>query len=286
VSEDVPVPGGTAGFARALGIDPVPDRARFVAELTRLTVDIPTVNTFLAQHPAAADLVPVPLSTSVWGQAIFRRPISGAQLFGAIISDRRASFVCHALAALDDETLQFFAEHPALLRRVYEHRAGVFAAFGSSLRVSRGRLVLPGGDAGAVLWEAALKQRVDQPERFIQELLERGGGRVAYVYDVLAQLDASKTAFALGLWIEDRGVRAARFEALLAATTAAEDNWEISTRPFIRPLNNQADDLTSRDATPTSTRKPKARSRSSSSSGTTRSSTPSSVRLQADPRAE
>jgi hypothetical protein len=31
VSEDVPVAGGTAAFARAAGIDPPPDRARFVA---------------------------------------------------------------------------------------------------------------------------------------------------------------------------------------------------------------------------------------------------------------
>ena len=31
VSEDVPVPGGTAALAKALEIDPVPDRARFAA---------------------------------------------------------------------------------------------------------------------------------------------------------------------------------------------------------------------------------------------------------------
>src|SRR6185295_20216707 len=37
VSEDVPVPGGTAGMARSLGIAPVPERARFVSELARLT---------------------------------------------------------------------------------------------------------------------------------------------------------------------------------------------------------------------------------------------------------
>src|SRR5207249_12248594 len=41
ISEDVAVPGGTASVAAALGIDPVPDRARFAAELTRLMYDIP-----------------------------------------------------------------------------------------------------------------------------------------------------------------------------------------------------------------------------------------------------
>src|SRR5687767_15781720 len=39
VSEDVPVPGGTAALAKALEVDPVPDRARFAAELARIVCD-------------------------------------------------------------------------------------------------------------------------------------------------------------------------------------------------------------------------------------------------------
>src|SRR6266446_177702 len=39
VSEDVPVPAGTAAIARELGLATVPDRARFVAEITRLVYD-------------------------------------------------------------------------------------------------------------------------------------------------------------------------------------------------------------------------------------------------------
>src|SRR5205085_4686013 len=49
ISEDVEVPGGLPAVAAALGIDPVPDRARFVAELARLVYDIP------AGRNAAAD---------------------------------------------------------------------------------------------------------------------------------------------------------------------------------------------------------------------------------------
>ena len=41
VSEDVPVPGGTAALAQALGIETVPDRGRFVAEITRLLYNAP-----------------------------------------------------------------------------------------------------------------------------------------------------------------------------------------------------------------------------------------------------
>ena len=49
--QDLPVHGGTAALARTLGIEPVPDRARFVAEVTRLVYDLegrnPSVAAFL-----------------------------------------------------------------------------------------------------------------------------------------------------------------------------------------------------------------------------------------------
>jgi len=236
--EDVLVPGGVAAFAAALGVDPVPDRARFVAELTRLPIDVKAAAAFLARRPAPADQVPVPLSAAVWSEAVFNRSIRSEDLLGAIITDRRATFLCHGLAALDDETLEFFAGHPALLRHVYETRAGVFAAFGSAIRIAHGRIVMPGGDAGATLWEAALDVPADRPERFIQQLLDRDGGRPLYLYDALAQLDAPKTAFALGLWIADRPTRTKRFEALLAASTAAASDWQVPLRPFTRPLSD------------------------------------------------
>src|SRR5258708_15240324 len=40
-SEDIPVPGGTSAMARALGMAPVPDRARFLAEFVRVLYDTP-----------------------------------------------------------------------------------------------------------------------------------------------------------------------------------------------------------------------------------------------------
>jgi len=236
--DDVPVPGGLAGLAAALGVDPVPDRARFVAELTRLPIDVKAASAFLARHPAPSDQVPVPLSAAVWSEAVFNRPIKNEDLLGAILADRHATFLCHGLAALDDETLEFFAGHPVLLRHVYEARAGVFAAFGSAIRITRGRIVMPGGDAGTALWEAALDLPADRPERFIERLLDRDSGRAMYPYDALSQLDAPQAAFALGLWIQDRPARTTRFEALLAASTAAAADWQVPDRPFRRPLND------------------------------------------------
>jgi hypothetical protein len=41
ISEDVLVPGGTAALAQSLGIDPVPDRGRFLYEITRILYNTP-----------------------------------------------------------------------------------------------------------------------------------------------------------------------------------------------------------------------------------------------------
>ena len=41
VSEDVTVPGGTVALAQSLGIDPAPDRGRFVYEISRLLYNAP-----------------------------------------------------------------------------------------------------------------------------------------------------------------------------------------------------------------------------------------------------
>jgi len=233
------VPGGMAAFAQALEIDPVPDRSRFIGELTRLQYDPLRLKTLLvanAPRPGPADLVPVPLAPAIWEKAVFRHATTAANLVGAILSDHHASLLCHGLAALDDETLEFLGSHPSLLTRLYENDAPAFAAFAGSLRVHGGRIVPSGGAAAAPLWEAVLDARLDQPERFVRELFERGDGRVAYLYDVVAQLEPAKAAFALGLSNAHATSRVERFHKLVAGTISAQREWRVRTFPFARPL--------------------------------------------------
>jgi hypothetical protein len=286
LSENAPIPGGTATFARALHVDPVPDRARFVTELTRVIYNTPegksaTTDALLqqlAQHLDAvgrfqtalaavqpeggtitlamagqknnhtrlrdfldlvglklreknrkfsvertdnkqaaerlrlfADLgvdlaqlatrlnngeavrvdlptetVPVPLTAALWSTAVFQHPVALPALFSAIIGDRQAALVCHGLAALDDETLQFLADRPALLTRLYQHDSGPFAAFAGSLLIRGGAIEAPGGAAAVPLWEALVDQTVARPDRFIRELFAKDDGRVAYLYDAVS----------------------------------------------------------------------------------------------------
>ena len=336
-AENVPIPGGTAPLARALGLSAVPDRASFVVELTRVIYDAPEGKSATAdsmvqqlvkhldvvgrfqsalaevqppggnvslkmatqkndrnrlkgfldlvglklraknkaftvektdnkqaaerlrlladlgidltrlatrlnagesvQVEVPTEIVPVPLSALVWSEAVFHRQIPRSELFSALVTDRQAALLSHGLAAVDDETLQFLIEHPAVITRLYEHTPGAFAAFGGSLHVHQGHIVVPGGEAAVGLWEAALDEKVSRPDRFIRELFGRDDGRFAYVYDALAHFDSARAAFALGLWIKESGSRVDRFNALMSAAVGIKE-WDINARVFTRPAND------------------------------------------------
>ena len=250
VSEDVPVPGGTAALAKALEIDPVPDRARFAAEVARIIYDdtkqrrtdvdskFRQLSAYLEtidRHESAStrgntvradsqfERVPVPLPSVVWSE-VLRRPVDPAHLFAIVMSDAAAAFLVHGLAALDDETLQFFVDHPAAVRQLYERGAPAFATFAAHLQVRANRVVVPGGDQAVPLWEALVGEKTGQPARFILQLFTRDKGRLAYLYDTIGSLDPARASFALGLWIADARARVDRFRALGSAVTAMGHN--------------------------------------------------------------
>jgi hypothetical protein len=261
VTEDVPVPGGTVAMARALGIEPSPDRARFVAELARLThqasEDHYTTKTkaasllqrerasrALPRSPGgAAESVPLPLTVAMWSKAVFHRPIAPDQIVSTIMADPRAAHLCYGLASLDDETLQFFVDHPADITRLYERAAAAFAVAGSSLHVRQNRVVLAGGDAAADVWTAVIGERPERPGPFVHALFGQDDGRLAYLFDAIGELDAPRAAFALGLWIKDPAVRIKRFKALVAINRTAIPQWQPGKLPFTRPLYDIASTL-------------------------------------------
>ena len=246
----MPVPGGTVALAQSLGIDPAPDRGRFVYEISRILYNTPegrksTAEAYLLAarqaaarnrpllDPRPAELVPVPLTVDLWGSAIFHRAVPPRELITAILVDRAASLLCVGLAALDDATLGYVADHPALLERIYEKSAPAFAAFSGSLRVQGNRVVPPGGDGAVALWEAVALEKVTRPDRFIQQLLELNDGRLAYLFDSIGNLDPSRRAFALGLWMPNPATRVERFKALALGVGAYRES-HLKTLPLGR----------------------------------------------------
>jgi hypothetical protein len=253
IAEDVPVRGGVAALAAAASVAPAPDRARAVAELARAVYSWPQtgpysnepvrrqIAAFLADSGQAGDAetVPVPLSAAVWSQAILRRPVSAQALVGAILADRTAALMCYGLASMDDETLQFLGEHPQLLGRIAEHAPAAFAAFGESLHIRGGRVVPRGGDAIAGAWEAVVGEKLDRPDRFVAELFETDRGRLAYLYDVLARLDAPMLERLFGARPGGQDP-AASMKRLAALARRSFPEWDVVTAPFVRPPTDMA----------------------------------------------
>jgi hypothetical protein len=130
--EDVPVPGGIAAVARAIGVDPAPDPARLVAEIARLSYgksksaqdSRDSEASRLRAHLALvdridgnrSDLVPMPLPLAIWNEVAFGGSVTREHLFVAVMSDPQAALLARGLAGLDDETLRFFVrQHSQLL---------------------------------------------------------------------------------------------------------------------------------------------------------------------------
>jgi hypothetical protein len=267
--QDLPVPGGTAALAGTLGVDPVPERGRFIAEITRLVYDVearnPSAATFLqtirlkaraaaergfAFHPGTngrstvVETVPVPLTANIWSDAVFRRRVAPDDLVHMILADRQAALLCHGLTAVDDETLEFFADHASLIWRLYERSAAAFSVFSAAVRI-RGNRVVPAGaaegrqpererDEVTTLWEAVVGERATRPERFLVALFEANEGRLAYLYDLAGHLDGLRRDFLLGLWIDDRAKRLERFKALATTGMGAFKDWHVRTMPYGR----------------------------------------------------
>jgi hypothetical protein len=249
---DAPVAPAVAALAARIGLDPAHDAARFVPEITRVLYSAgegkqPLLE--LLRSPrgsapadssqnASTPRVPLPLPAETWSRAIFKRPVGEQALLTTILADRRAALICRGLSGLDDETLDYVANHPALLTMLYEQGAPAFGAFADAFHVAAGRVVPTGGSGGAALWEAVLREPLSAPDRAARALFADFGGRRAYVYWTIAASSPRAAAFALGSWIADADLRRHRFQALVDVSVRGYHEWHLEALPFSKPLND------------------------------------------------
>jgi hypothetical protein len=238
-SEMMPVPGGTAALLRAAGIQAHVERPRALLVLARVlhghiplsgpAVGTAAVVSYLSELTAngggGSEEVPALLPREVWESAVFGRPIEPSKLALEILRDSRAAFLYCGLFSLDSETLAYLASRPALVTRIHARSSGPFAAFGESLAVHGGAVVLPGGPARVREWEHLAGAPATEPERFIPAVLEQDGGRLAWLLDVVSSLDPARQRFAL------RG----DVEQLYARFAGETLPFDFSSRPFTRP---------------------------------------------------
>lgn len=239
-----PLPVSARALAGALGL-PSADPSRLLLHVVRLVYGTPeaqnqqsrrlreTLETVLsAPVGATTDVVPLPLDPAIWRDTILQTSASGAGLVSEILKDRRAALVYCGLAALDDETLGWLGSERDTLLHARNHSA-IFAAFGRSVHVRAGRMVVPGGSEAEPLWKALTGEDPGKPAAFVQRLID-GDGRLAFLYDTIAHLDGPRQRFALGLPVQTTSPNA-RLRALLESFVAAAPDWRIDERPFSKP---------------------------------------------------
>jgi hypothetical protein len=238
----IALPVSAAALAGALGL-PSADPTTILVDAVRLTYAAPDardrqraasalLTALNAAAPAARDVAPLPLDPSIWRTVILNAPLDDDHLVSAILRDRTAALIYLGLSALDDETLTWLGAHADVVRQLCR-RAPLFAAFGRSVHIRSGRVLMPGGADAEPLWRAATGVEAGNPADVMTRILA-GDGRLAFLYDTIAHLDAAHQRFALGLYLPAT-VRADRLRALLRAFEIAAPDWRAEERPFARP---------------------------------------------------
>ena len=173
---------------------------------------------------ASGDVVPLPLPPKIWHDVILGAAVPDGELIAAIFNSRTAALMYYGLSALDDETLAWLAGERDVLLQIRKY-PGTFAACGRSVRVHGGRVLVPGGITAAPLWQDVVGADPANPSAFLRALFRSNRGRVAFLYDTVAHLDAARQPFAL----------TRRLGALAEVFHDFARDWDIETRPFARP---------------------------------------------------
>ena len=234
------LPGSVDAFSKGVGLGSG-DASTLLLRTIRLVYgrsDLQTqrargaLATYLRTAQFGDDRVPLPLTPDVWTNVILETATDQPALVSAILQDRTAALVYYGLSALDDQTLRWVASDRRTLLHFRKHPE-IFAAFGRSVRIRDGRVIVPGGPDAESLWRSVIGIDPASANAFVERLIA-GDGRLAFLYDVIAHLDDAHRRFALGLQFGP-ATRAARLRSLLAVFTAAAPEWKVAERPFGRP---------------------------------------------------
>jgi len=233
------LPVSARAFAQALGLG-TPEPSTLLLRVVHLAYERTesegrrtreSLERVLERPAATADVVPLPLSPQVWRTSILQSP-DRENLVSAILKDRRASLLYVGLSALDDETLTWLGSDAATLAHLRKFPE-IVAAFGRSIHVRTGRIVVPGGAEAEPLWESIVGADPGKPDSFLARIIS-GDGRIAFLFDTIAHLDPPHQRFALGMNM-GASAREPRFRALLAAFAAAAPEWRIGDHVFPKP---------------------------------------------------
>jgi hypothetical protein len=213
------------GYLAAAGVD-----AEAIAKALNAGESVATASITGA---IARDEVPLPLGIALWKRAVFGEGVADEEIAPTILLQRRPACFYHALASLDEPTLGYLDAHPDFLAGLYQRHAEVLTTFGRSIHIQDGRVIVPGGATAEPLWEALIERRMSNPEGFIDALLARDAGRMAYLYDTIAHVPDSVRRLVLS-----EGEDSLRGLARVFAIVSPQ--WRIDAAPMWRPAVDPA----------------------------------------------
>jgi hypothetical protein len=211
---EVSLPGGIAHALAAVRDPASPDRSQFLLEFIRRTYDAPLspkgdprevvlrslLDAIKRQEAAAgSDTVPLPLPVRTWIDVVFAGAATPSTLVSAILQSRSAALLYAATLSLDDDTRLWLAQEPALIAEIVAKHSIAFVAAAPGLRISAGRVRLPGGELAAPVWEGLVGRSAQDPAAFTRSLLESGEGRLAYFFGAISQLNEPRLRLVLNL---------------------------------------------------------------------------------------
>src|SRR4029079_3422897 len=159
--ESAQLPGSVDSFSRAVGLDRS-DPSTLLLRTIRLVYGRSDTRAqrargalvrFLDTVQTGDEQAPLPLTPDLWTDVILQKRIDQRMLLAAILRDRNAALVYYGLSALDRETLQWMAANRNTLVHIRKYPE-IFAAFGRSLRIRDGQVVVPGGADAESLWRS------------------------------------------------------------------------------------------------------------------------------------
>ena len=250
---EVPLPGGLRAALASVGDPTLPDRAQFLAEFIRRMYDTPfglkgdarepVLRALVAEINAggpSSETVPLPLSSKIWIDVVFKKQTTPATLVASILQSRNAALFYVGLLSLDDESRAWLADQPALLSELASRRAAAFLTAAPGLRITSAGVQVPGGPAAEPVWQALVGRRPADTIDFVRSLLSADDGRLAFFFGTMSQLSAAQIRFAFAL---DPSEQERRTDAGRRLYSVFQHLWigrALDERVFVRPSYDPA----------------------------------------------
>jgi hypothetical protein len=248
---DLPVTGGAATFDM-LGLRPE-ERGSAIAVLARSMFNqggsaaerAAGVRRFITSlslpgSAAAGETDSTPITIAVPLTADHWRDLLGPQapkdLFAALISNRSALLVCAGALSSDASVRTLLARDRGLLRWIARTAPAAFWLSARSILVDNNRVRVPGGAEAEPIWEALAGEKVTRVPEFLRILLSRDNGRLAWFFDSLTAMPASRRALVYGAGPLEAQIEQTR--ALFQAFRNADSNWRLEEHPFLRGITD------------------------------------------------